>query len=275
MVAASGCLKKETKKSSSTTTNNNNAGSTTGSSTTGSTSGGWWTSGSTSGSTTSSTSGGTVTGGPSSNVLYFNVVMSGAVGSWSVGEIPPGISSDPNSNDYVLGDFIPLNASNVPFFESDVRFKVKVKTLSEPVFSNNSKNSDGSWKRICFDRSVGLALPSKKYTKLSYQVGIRDICQVGSSYYLSGIYGQKTVSQVSVNSYSPVLDWSTGNFPARNTTCASGTLVGHSVAVFNVMSNVQCQVSPGNTSYCPMAPHPNTACWNVQVELATDNTADF
>lgn len=219
------------------------------------------------GGTTASTTGGTTTGGASAKVYAFTAVMAGGQ-TWSIGYVPSNLDTNPSSTNYAMGDFISLNANTVPFFASDSRYRVKVKVLPATLIYSTTK------KQMCYGRLFPASQDNCNggpcaYTKLSYSIGIRDITLSGGTYSLGGIYAVKTISQQAVDAYSPVFDWSAGQFPGRNT---GGNIVGHAIAVFNVSSDTQCLAS---SAYCPVSSHPTKSCWDMQVELATDSTQDF
>lgn len=253
------CQEKSSTKSSSNSSNLYYTGGTTGGSTTGTTTGGSTTGGTTSGSTTGSTTGGTTTGGASANVYHFKAIMAGGQ-SWYVGYQPT------NSN--VMGDFVALTTNNAGVFASDSRFKVKIKVLGQAEEGIKINNINANTE-VCAGRNFPMS-QSPDYTKLSLTVGIRDIYNNGGTLSLGTTYATKTVNQINVGAYSPVLDWSLGQFPGRNT---GGNIVGHAIVVQNVLSNSLC-LTPAS-AYCPVSNHPTKACWGVQIELATDVTQDF
>lgn len=266
------CQEKSSTKSSSNSSNLDYTGGSTGGATTGTTTGGSTTGGSTAGTTTGSTTGGTTTGGPSANVYHFKAIMAGGVNinvtpnqpnNWYVGFQPT------NSN--VLGDFVALTMNNAGVFASDNRFKVKLKVL-DPVAEGIVITSNNSGIETCSGRNFPKS-QQPTYTKLSATVGIRDIYNNSGTLSLGATYARKTVTQLAKNSYSPVLDWSLGQNPGRNT---AANIIGHAIVVENVMSDSSCIWYGGNNAtYCPMSAHPNTGCWGIQVELATDVTQDF
>ncbi|MBY0517651.1 MAG: hypothetical protein K2P81_12115 [Bacteriovoracaceae bacterium] len=261
------------KTSSSGSSSSSPVGFTVGSTAGGSTTGGTTTSGTTGGTTTSGTTGstgGTTTGGPSANVYSFKAIMAGGQ-SWSIGVVPGDIDTNQGSTAYTMGDFVALTSNNSGIFASDQRFKVKVKVL-DPVSEAFVITSNNSGIRTCYGRNYPKS-QQPTYNKLTLQVGIRDIYLNSGVYSLGSTYGRKTISQISRNNYSPVLDWSLGQNPGRNT---GGNIVGHAIVVENVNSDSSCQWYGGtNATYCPVSAHPNTGCWGVQVELATDVTQDF
>jgi len=252
------CQEKTKSSSGGTTGNSGNVDYNTGSSTAGSTTG--TTSGGTTSGTTTSGSGGTTTGGPSAAVLSFTATKAGGQ-TWLLGNIP----SDYDSTQHD-GTFIAVNSSNVSFFNSDGRFKVKVKVNPQPLIFS-STNRDVCHKRVRPSSQTNCNNQPCAYSKVSYSVAVHDVYQNGSSYSIGGGYAVKQIQNQSVNSYSTVLDWSLGQLQGRN---FGSNIVGHVVSVFNVNTDTLYRASTG-----AMAPHPPGSCWSVQVELATDSTADL
>ena len=243
------CVQKET--SSNTQSNNplSTGGSTagsTGGTTTGTTDGS--TSGSTGGTTSGSTTG-TTTGGTPANVFKFNVMMSGKINSalpaWYPGFYPGDYSSSIHG-----GDFYQLSSQNIAVFQSDNRFKARVKVLSEPVVGGVANAP-----KRCYNRTTGGGDSSTfPYTKLKMEVGIRNIY---TNYTVSNAYGHKSV-EVGLNSYSNVLDWGSNQFFGRE---SGPNIIGHVVEIRNVYSDAWCRQSPD--WYCPFFDHPSNRCWNV------------
>lgn len=253
LLSAVACQEKTTKKSSSSTSNNvnYNTGGTSGGSTTGTTTGG---------STTGSTSAGTTTGGPSAAVLSFTATKAGGQ-TWLLGETPSDYSISEHD-----GDFITVGSNNIAFFDSDARFKVKVKVNPQPLVYNTT-NRDLCHKRQRPASQTNCNNQPCAYSKVSYSVAVHDVFLNGSTYSIGGGYSVKQINSQNVNAYSPVLDWSLGQLQGRN---FGGNIVGHVVSVFNVNTDTLYRATTS-----AIAPHPPTSCWSVQVELATDNTVDF
>ncbi len=255
------------------------AGSTGGSTTSGTTTGGSTTSGTTTGGSTTSgtTTGGSTTGGTSTASFKIDVVMSGGK-PWSYGEVPFDFNSDFNSTGYTAGDFFTLNSNTANFVTTDSVFKARVRVKDEPVVTGSL-----SQKLLCSQRSrsspnncvVNGQNRACAYTRLSYKVAIRDIYVSGSTYTLGLPYATRTISNQSLNTTSPVMDWSQGIVPGLNPVGPQGQqIAGYSLYVFDVQSNNACLSSPTSSS-CPMAVHPTKACWNIEIELATDNIPSF
>lgn len=256
------------------TTGGTTAGSTGGStagSTTGTTNGG-----TTAGSTTGTTVGGT-TGGTPANVFKFNVQLSGRPyvdqsPYWYPGFYPSGYSSSIHG-----GDFLQISSGNINVFKSDFRFKARVKVLPEPPITGGVQT--------CFLRTSGSNNSTTyPYSKLRLEVAIRDVIYNVStnSYSIGNRYASKYLDSVAVNTYSSVLDWSKNQFPTRqpatgNDNTNAGPLqsgiVGHVVEVHNVMSDTEKVQYPSNTTEFKY--HPNTRCWKLELELATDLTQDI
>jgi hypothetical protein len=251
-----GC-QEDKKSSSSSSSNVDFSGSTSGGSS------GGTTTGSSTGGTGGVTTGGVTTGGPSANVYMFKAIMAGG-SNWSIGVVPSDLGSD-------KGDFVALTASNRGIFASDSRYKVKVKVL-DPSSEGIVITTNNSGIRTCYGRLFPRS-QQPTYTKLSFQVGIRDIYESGGAYSLGTTYGRKSITMLPIDQYAPVLNWSLGQNPGRN---SGPNIVGHAIVVENIQSDSSCQWFGGaSTTYCPMSAHPTTACWGVQVELATDLTSDF
>lgn len=259
------CVQKETSSNTSQSNNPISTGETSAGSTSGSTAGS--TSGTTGGSTTGSTSGSTAgatsgsTGGTPANVFKFNVMMSGKINSalpaWYPGFYPGDYSSSVHG-----GDFYQLSSQNIAVFQSDNRFKARVKVLSEPVVGGVANAP-----KRCYNRTSGGGDSSTfPYTKLKMEVGIRNVY---SNYTVGNAYGHKSV-EVGVNNYSNVLDWGSNQFFGRE---SGANIIGHVVEIRNVYSDAWCRQSPD--WYCPFFDHPSNRCWNVELELATDLTQDF
>lgn len=271
LLSITACTEKVVKDSSSQTSNPiTTTGGTTGGSTAGTTTGT-----TTGGSTTGTTTGGT-TGGTPANVFKFNVLLSGRPyvdqsPYWYPGFYPSGYSSSTHG-----GDFLQISSGNINVFKSDFRFKARVKVLSEPPITGGVQT--------CFLRTSGSNNSTTfPYTKLRLEVAIRDILfNAGTNTYSIGSrYASKNLDSVSVNSYSSVLDWSKNQFPTRspatgNDNVSAGPLmsgiVGHVVEVHNVMSDTEHVQNGGTTVF---KYHPNTRCWKLELELATDLTQDF
>jgi hypothetical protein len=271
LASVTACTEKVVKDSSSQTSNPiTTTGGTTGGSTAGTTTGT-----TTGGSTTGTTTGGT-TGGTPANVFKFNVLLSGRPyvaqsPYWYPGFYPSDYSSSTHG-----GDFLQISSGNINVFKSDFRFKARVKVLSEPPITGGVQT--------CFLRTSGSNNSTTfPYTKLRLEVAIRDILfNAGTNTYSIGSrYASKNLDSVSVNSYSSVLDWSKNQFPTRspatgNDNVSAGALmsgiVGHVVEVHNVMSDTEHVQNGGTTVF---KYHPNTRCWKLELELATDLTQDF
>jgi hypothetical protein len=259
LLSAVACQEKTTKKSSSSNTSNNvnyNTGGTSGGTTSGSTTG-TTTGGSTTG---SSTTGGSTTGGPSAAVLSFTATKAGGQ-TWLLGSIPS--DYDAIQHD---GDFIAVSPSNIAFFDSDARYKVKVKVNPQPLITDTT-NRDLCHKRTRPASQDNCNNQPCAYSKVTYSVAVHDVYNNGGSYSIGGAYSVKQISNQSVNAYSPVLDWSLGQLQGRN---FGGNIVGHVVSVFNVQTDTHYKATTGL-----MTAHPSKSCWSVQVELATDSTVDF
>lgn len=281
LLLLTGLVACQEKSTSSTSSSQNpvdySVGGSTSGSTTGSTTGtttGTTTAGTTTGSTTT---GGTSTGGSSTPSFKMNVVMSGSRG-WSYGEIPFDYNSDFNSTGYTSGDFFTLNSNTANFVTTDSVFKARVKVLPEPVITGGPTQ-----KLLCSQRTSGsqnnCVVNGQNrpcaYTKLSYKVAVRDIYVSGSTYTLGMPYATRQISNQALNTTSSVLDWSQGIVPGLNPVGPQGqTIAGYSLYVFDVQSNNACLSSPTSSS-CPMAVHPSKSCWNIEIELATDNIPSF
>lgn len=281
LLLLTGLVACQEKSSTSTSSSQNpvdySVGGSTGGSTTGSTTGtttGTTTTGTSTGTTTT---GGTSTGGSSTPSFKMNVVMSGSR-DWSYGEIPLDYNSDFNSTGYTSGDFFTLNSNTANFVTTDSVFKARVKVLPEPVITGGPTQ-----KLLCSQRTSGsqnnCVVNGQNrpcaYTKLSYKVAVRDIYVSGSTYTLGMPYATRQISNQALNTTSSVLDWSQGIVPGLNPVGPSGqTIAGYSLYVYDVQSNNACLSSPTSSS-CPMAVHPSKSCWNVEIELATDNIPSF
>ncbi len=275
LALVSACTEKVVTDSSSQTNNPvSSTGGTNGGTTSGSTTG-TTVGGTTSGSTTGTTVGGT-TGGTPANVFKFNVLLSGRPyvdqsPYWYPGFYPSGYSSSVHG-----GDFLQISSGNINVFKSDFRFKARVKVLSEPPITGGVQT--------CFLRTSGSNNSTTyPYSKLRLEVAIRDVVFNASnnSYTIGSRYASKNLDSVSVNSYSAVLDWSKNQFPTRtpatgNDNSSAGPLqsgiVGHVVEVHNVMSDTEHLQNGGTTVF---KYHPNTRCWKLELELATDLTQDI
>ncbi len=180
--------------------------------------------------------------------------------TWYPGYYPSNLDTNVHG-----GDFYQISDSNIMVFQSDSRYRVRVKVLPERFITSTDNGSD-----VCFDRQQGSQF-NVVYGKVSFSIAIRNIYKNGSTYSVGPRYASKNSGNVNANAYSPIFDWSAGQFPTRDP--AGGTLVGHTFEIYNVMSDAYCK--SGNTSYCPMANHVVTRCWNLQPELATDVTENF
>jgi hypothetical protein len=283
LVGAVACQEKSSTTSTGSSSNDYSTGGTTGSTTAGSTTGtttGSTTGSSTSGSTTGSTSGSTGgTTGSTANVFKFNVTMSGLQNAWYPGFYPSDYSSSAHA-----GDFYQISSGNSFVFKSDARFRARVLVKAEPGISSTDNN-----RAVCYKRDFPFSQNSQThpYQKLSFNVSLRDIVYNNGSYSIGNRYATKEVEPsgaIGVNYVSPIFDWSSGQFPGRtpatgNDDSTEGPLangvIGQVVEVHDVKSNAYCIQTPGYAAYCPTATHPNTRCWKLELQLATDSTQNF
>ncbi len=275
LLSLAACTEKVVTDSSSQTNNPvSSTGGTNGGTTAGSTTG-TTTGGTTAGSTTGTSVGGT-TGGTPANVFKFNVMLSGRP---YVDQAPywfPGFYPSDYSSSIHGGDFLQISSGNINVFKSDFRFKARVKVLSEPPVTGGVQS--------CFLRTSGSNNSTTfPYSKLKLEVAIRDVIfnASNSSYTIGSRYASKNLDSVSVNTFSSVLDWSKNQFPTRtpatgNDNSSAGPLqsgiVGHVLEVHNIMSDTEHLQNGGTTVF---KYHPNTRCWKLELELATDLTQDI
>lgn len=261
--------KKTTSSSSSNVVTTTTGGFTSGTSTGGYTSGtstGGSTTGTTSGTTTGGTTTGTVTGG-SSSAYAVTVAMSGngsscesiypttACDSWFMGMVPP------DQSGVTVGEFIPLNSNNISFFAADAYFKVRATVLPQPQISNTTNGP------YCWGRKYPVA-QSTIYSKMQFQLGIRDITRNGSGFSIGQRYAMISSGVLSLNSQL-IFDFS----PRLNPTTQSGAeVVGYAVDIYDVQSDSNCQgTSPG----CVTSLVKEGSCWSVKLELANDVNRPF
>lgn len=253
------------KKTTTTTSNSSNLGTTTGT---------WYggtTAGTTTGTTTSSTTtGGSVTAGNTSggggtstgggqigSPFPTNVVMAGGQ-NWYHGFYPGGTSN-------LLGTFMQILSGNYGFLAGDARYKVKVTVLDQPTVTGTSNGT------VCFGRIAG-SQPYFWYTKLKFNVGIRDIYCTSADPLNCTSFSIGT----RYNSYmSPILSVGSSHvFDFSNLRSRAPNIVGHSVEVWNVMSDSATCDAP-SSSCNPNGLVSNRSCWSVDLAVATDSTTDL
>lgn len=270
LLGVSACNSKKKSSSSSSSTSNFSL-TTTGSSTGGTTTGGFTTGSSTGGTTTGSTSagttGGTTTGtvtGGSSSAYSIDVAMSGngtscesvnpstPCDSWFMGMVPT------NTSGVQVGEFIPVSANNVGFIAADSYYKIRATVLPQPNVSNTT-NSPYCWGRN-YPQSQ-----SPLYTKLRFIMGIREVTSTGSGYSIGPRFANVSSGVLNVDA-KLIFDFSTrlnSNNPS---------IVGYAVDISDVQSDSNCM---GTSAQCVTSLVKSGSCWNVRLEIATDNNPVF
>lgn len=171
-----------------------------------------------------------------------------------------------NMSGVQVGEFIPLNSSNIAFFAADAYFKVRVTVLSQPPISNTTTGA------YCWGRLFPQA-QSPSYTKLRYTVAIRDITLRSGVYHISPRYAQiGSSTNIFVNGRE-IYDFSN----RLNSTRDGFDVVGYAVEVLDVMSDSNCMGSNGSTACGSLGVDSvkDGSCWSVRAELATDVNRPF
>lgn len=175
----------------------------------------------------------------------------------------PGTYSDP-----IATSAMPTIRHAGYIFRSDGRLKLKFKVNNQPTPVTGEE--------YCYGRQTGQPADAYRYTKLKFKVSQRDIicnnsdpsdpANCSSGFYLGGRYQTRTIGPISVNSCSSVIDLSN----SRN-----NTIHGTVVEVYDVRSDSDCQF--GYSEYnCPSEKIVRKgSCWNVDVQVVTDQSQDF
>jgi hypothetical protein len=176
------------------------------------------------------------------------------------------------------GDYTnPLATQTMPsiqnaslLFKSDARVKVRFKINSQPT----PPQATGSTDEFCYGRVYPGALDANLYTKLKFQVKLRDVlCDTpdpnnsnncASGFYLGAPYQAQTSQPVNVDSCSQVFD-----IGARRNQTQFGTVV----EVADVRSDQTCLA---NGSFCPAGQSVRPqSCWHMTMQISTDYTQDL
>lgn len=187
---------------------------------------------------------------------YFNLMLAGHQ-NWVPGTYSNNLATQT----------MPTIAEAGILFRSDSKLKVRLKVHSQP--------NPTAGEEYCYGRAVGQGSDTYTYTKLRFQVHLRDIicdndtepsnpntCQSG--FRLGNPYRTQYVDPVSVDSCSPIMD-----FGAYR----SGSSYGTVVEVNNVQADSDCQL---NGDHCPADLIVRAAsCWRMTLQLSTDYTQDF
>lgn len=243
-----------------TTTGTSSGGTSTGGFTTGSSTGG--TTGTSTG-TTGGTTTGTVTGG-SSSAYSIDVAMSGngtsceslnpssPCDSWFMGMVPTNLSG------VTVGEFIPVNSSNVGFIAADSYYKIRATVLPQPAVSNTTASP------YCWGRNYPQS-QSPLYTKLQFIMGIREVTSSGSGYSIGPRFANVSSGVLNVNA-KLIFDFST------RLNSSNPNIVGYAVDISDVQSDSNCM---GTSPQCVTSLVKSGSCWNVRLEIATDANPVF
>jgi hypothetical protein len=188
----------------------------------------------------------------------FNLMMAGHQ-SWL-----PGTYTDP-----LATQSMPTLTEASIIFRSDAKLKVRFKVHSQPYPTAGQE--------YCYGRNTGQGSDAYPYTKLRFMVHLRDVlCAqenvdpqnsnncLNEGFYLGARYRTQYIDPVSVDSCSPVIDFSA----YRNQ-----TQYGTVVEVEDVKADSTCQ---SNDTYCPAEKIVREAsCWRLTMQVATDYTQDF
>jgi len=155
-------------------------------------------------------------------------------------------------------------------FKSDSRLKIRFQVKSQEVPTASEE--------YCFGRNTVEAADKEEYTKLKFDIKLRDIlCKTtvtnagsanatcpGNDFELGVAYGTQSIGAVSVDNLSGIIDLGS----SRN-----NTDFGTAIEVTNVKSDNECL---GYDSNCPTEKIVKAgSCWHMKMYISTDYTKDF
>ncbi|MBD65707.1 MAG: hypothetical protein CME62_10905 [Halobacteriovoraceae bacterium] len=204
------------------------------------------------GNCTGTTSDGT---GAGTAIHHFDMLLAGHQ-SWK-----PGTYSDP-----LASSTMPTVQESMYLFRSDNRLKVRMKVNPQPYPAKDDE--------YCYGRNTGSVADAFNYTKLKYEVHLRDVkCDnidstnpnnCLSGWYLGPRYRRQIIGPIGENNCSNQIDLGS----MRN-----NTPYGTVIEVSDVKSDSTCQY---NDTHCPSEDYVRTAsCWHMTLQIVTDYTQDF